>query len=980
MSILAVFAFFFFYGCNGATTTASTTSGLSTTVSGTDQTTTGPETTTIPTIVTDTSGIIPTTSGDIIEQDGDFDSLVISIDRLENADFEIDFDSIFAEASANPEAPTVLSRYIPNPLSGFRRLTSGNEYEIYDPDDYLQHPYWNQFYYHKSLYEAPIEEDGMYVFTTTLNSYNSQALNNLYDCAGRVTTTAKELADWAVENITVVDTWIRTDENREYLLHYDDANDVVALYTYWYIESQNMSSFDKVLVYYNDIGEEVIECWTTQLYVDNPSYPGVSEYHNSIAGRDFNYYVVWLDEEFQPKPDTHLFRGINMNQYGYYEYYENSSSMVSGEYGWYTIDNYISDDNRTIYYNGDQGITVLCPSGDSNVLQINSYGDSYVVQVFLPAMNGLEGLVVEKDAVVQRNQDSEATIQMLIELGIEPMPDQYVINDDAGTSWITGFQTAKGRFLSTDDSWDGSVKIQGVDVRIFHEGEREYQQYFKYFGFLRLRITADSRDQALEKLVGFLDYAGLAYKYGDTTGLFAELAQVCANIEEYTRKISITNPIIDNPYHLYSSFDDFENTTAFIIDYISASDEIIRMLDEYDEAWIYDIPQDVEASAAVLNNMNSVLDGEAVIDSELHQTISTSGLTFTLNPSPLLRGGQEYSIFYALSIGDKNYIIDSEDKQTYQQQTMVWNSDRSISLPAHVPAGEYVLTAFVARITESGNVRVSNVAPIAITDTEPFSFNVQDEASGGVWTYQWLVSDGHAYVRVLFTDTEAPAITSGFAEGEFSGEQTITEEIGVYSPGTVGDLLGLFTGIADNYDSFIDYGPESLSRDGIPFTAMTDPLHSGTYVFSVSDNAGNTTTITLTNVVLYHDVSFCDEFGTPLSSEIVREGEAATPPETVPDKIGYTFSGWNQDYQNIQGDLNLFPLYVPNAYDIIYMVDDVTYYTVQDVGYNSYIVGLVPDVNPVKEGYNFMGWTNMEVDFMPDSDLVRTAIFVEIIT
>ncbi|TNF08817.1 MAG: hypothetical protein EP317_02255, partial [Bacillota bacterium] len=281
------------------------------------------------------------------------DELLISLNRLENAQFEVDLDTIFSQASSEQSVKKSRSLsyfYDPN-----RLLSMG---ESIDPTSYIPHNYWNHMYYYEGLFTQPEVIDGYHVITSSLTSMSSHALNNLYEVNIQVTSHARDKADWAVDFITVVDTWVTTD-NYQYLLHYNDEIDRVELYTIIDIYGDGkVMSYEKIYVYYNNLGEEVVESWVNQIYTDEemPGYPGVLGYHNAINGRDFNYYAIWLDESYQPT-DMHHYRGINLSEDGYFEYYDNSYLMIEGEYGWYTVQPNIDMLNETIWYSETPYIT-----------------------------------------------------------------------------------------------------------------------------------------------------------------------------------------------------------------------------------------------------------------------------------------------------------------------------------------------------------------------------------------------------------------------------------------------------------------------------------------------------------------------------------------------------------------------------------------------------------------------------------------------
>lgn len=87
--------------------------------------------------------------------------------------------------------------------------------------------------------------------------------------------------------------------------------------------------------------------------------------------------------------------------------------------------------------------------------------------------------------------------------------------------------------------------------------------------------------------------------------------------------------------------------------------------------------------------------------------------------------------------------------------------------------------------------------------------------------------------------------------------------------------------------------------------------------------------------------------------------------EKVPMKEGYTFSGWNEEPLIMpKNDLTIVGSYIPNKYQISYMLDGNVYW-VDSVFYGEEIV--LPDV-PIKEWYNFEGWGEMP-EKMPARDL-----------
>lgn len=70
---------------------------------------------------------------------------------------------------------------------------------------------------------------------------------------------------------------------------------------------------------------------------------------------------------------------------------------------------------------------------------------------------------------------------------------------------------------------------------------------------------------------------------------------------------------------------------------------------------------------------------------------------------------------------------------------------------------------------------------------------------------------------------------------------------------------------------------------------------------------------------LIHHVTFVDYDGTLLSAQEVAHRQAATAPEN-PSRTGYSFTGWDKNYQDIQEDLVITACYVEESVENIFSV------------------------------------------------------------
>ena len=124
--------------------------------------------------------------------------------------------------------------------------------------------------------------------------------------------------------------------------------------------------------------------------------------------------------------------------------------------------------------------------------------------------------------------------------------------------------------------------------------------------------------------------------------------------------------------------------------------------------------------------------------------------------------------------------------------------------------------------------------------------------------------------------------------------------------------------------TFLDWDGTTLKTEqveqGKSATAPADPVREGyTFIGWNKDFSNVQSNLTVTaqyekNVPepIYYTVTFQDWNGTVLKTEQVEQGKSATAPAT-PVREGYTFTGWDKDFSNVQSDLTVTALYEQNA-------------------------------------------------------------------
>ena len=200
-------------------------------------------------------------------------------------------------------------------------------------------------------------------------------------------------------------------------------------------------------------------------------------------------------------------------------------------------------------------------------------------------------------------------------------------------------------------------------------------------------------------------------------------------------------------------------------------------------------------------------------------------------------------------------------------------------------------------------------------------------------------------------------------------------------PGSSGDLYlyALWSPIEYTVN-FVDFDGATLKSETVAYgnsaTAPTAPERTG-FIFDGWDKDFSSITADLTVTALYKPapqaspwlVEFLDWDGTVLKEEYVDDGEKATAP-AVPERTGYTFTGWDRDFDSITGNLAVTALYDAIWYTVTFVDYDGTVLKTETVTYGN---GATAPSVPDRTGFTFTGWDN---DFNNIAgDLLVTALY-----
>lgn len=121
-----------------------------------------------------------------------------------------------------------------------------------------------------------------------------------------------------------------------------------------------------------------------------------------------------------------------------------------------------------------------------------------------------------------------------------------------------------------------------------------------------------------------------------------------------------------------------------------------------------------------------------------------------------------------------------------------------------------------------------------------------------------------------------------------------------------------------------------------------------------------------------YTVEYVDYDGTVLLSTSVKDGEAAPIPETIPERKGYTFAGWNNDPSEIHANVTMTAIYTKNVYTVAFVDWSNESIVLQQYKYGDPI--LPPEVK-APTGMVFKGW-----DILLDGTSVVTENLVAVAT
>lgn len=187
--------------------------------------------------------------------------------------------------------------------------------------------------------------------------------------------------------------------------------------------------------------------------------------------------------------------------------------------------------------------------------------------------------------------------------------------------------------------------------------------------------------------------------------------------------------------------------------------------------------------------------------------------------------------------------------------------------------------------------------------------------------------------------------------------------------------------------------PETPSREGYTFDGwdgsysrvtqdltLTATYKINTYTVKTGDFTvalgieGTTNTIIIDTIEApkpEYVVNFYDYNGNIISTQTVREGDSAIVPDAEV-REGYTFTHWDSNTTNIKDNMDIYPVYLQNQYNVVFVNWETDTVEVKQFLYGEPIVA--PDVEP-KEGYNLTGWEGIGNGTVATDNMIVTATY-----
>lgn len=665
------------------------------------------------------------------------DIIALSHSRLENADLSFNFSFDFGEEESDESVRSSNASY---KLTG---ASSDYDTLVISKEDCSVPELYNDYF------------SGEEIYLDTLSQ------------------SARALADYMIERITVMDTVVSEMDSR-YILSYDRESDTLTAIMYMY-ENGELSSYAKVKIYYDEEGDETVEMWS-------------GSYSDMESNTQYVFYTAGKRYEIS-RAVSFMFEGERLT-----DYYTTSAIKLDGK--WNALRTFFSRNNPLISKEGEydfgNGLLFLeyLIETENNVYMFNDnlrpYRDGGELWTGVPAEEGDEIRIIPwlvlapgftyEDGYFIVSTDildgwSRIVITMDEEYEIEYNPDirDFFFNSENDYLLLEGgFRLTVGTVWNKDEGWGTLFDDEGTLYFVNMDDERfliddsfpvvTFTSTHSYGNraegtieegtllYLDTISTTDTFAKQFEILNDFFTYSELSFIDEMDEGFLTELRSLLENKEGYTNKLF--TGLCGTEY----TFDGYKSAVLAIADELDgAKESFLELVSTYgNEVDISEIPE--RPSDLALIELGSQLTGTGTLTED---GFNTEGMSATVNKASIFSEGAEYTIIVMLDSGSTQVLLDLFSTDTYQHGQMTFTG-KSCALP-ELELGEYALKAFLARQNENGYVRISEVIPLLLTMNEEISYQIQLEGGYNEITYE---NNGlYISASVRYVDTTPPEVT-----------------------------------------------------------------------------------------------------------------------------------------------------------------------------------------------------------------------------
>ena len=588
-------------------------------------------------------------------------------------------------------------------------------------------------------------------------------------------------------------------------------------------------SLRQIAVYYNDLGQLVVDVYDAYQEGTFASFGRLTYIKDTLYEWSSDIWANGIKEENPMAGGTGWFKAYVSETTGLWMYFRSSDANISYNVqtpnGWLQTFIRVSEFDEVINDTAVFNYVKVATKGlENDVFSFQFEGTDQTYFRFYPtAFNGWTSITASySEAELKNLQDWNPDLYEDVDLY-----DSY----DASLVYDNNYQETEETRASV------MIMASNVDNVLGEYSVSYVAEASVIFNVNYLNLLPAMKER-------FETY-GLTYKHGSLDQLFNETIETILNLERL--------------------FDQFElNNTRGFVDL-----EVYRSVLDAEMAYLHALPERYEEAFAGYETINYTelpvlsLDGLSFIDFNENttgsvsfnpetETVSTTNLTFSLEPSVLLQENQNYTIVYGLYTNQAFVYIGEEAPVTFTGETLTMTGNQALTGDTSLlQEARYVFVGYLARVTEDGHVRVSSVTALSV---EAFIAASVSRIDDGIETTVSYQNNDGLIVDVTKEDILAPYIIVYYPQfGNIGITFVGTREANVIEITfeEVVSLQSILENIQfiDNAPEAVIFGIDALTFNGENVTEFDADIEAGTYVITVSDTSGNITTLTINTVI-----------------------------------------------------------------------------------------------------------------------------------